>query len=203
MEHVHRPDASRADIRESARKRVSRRRSVARFAPHDSIQRRLVVPVHAPPPARARGRLRVWSHLEPEPALEKLAPQRVVRRQTPRATTDGGETRRVDASLEMSERRGREACQSVERKTRRVGAGVRACGARIGDGFPGPAPSRRVSRTLARLVVARPRTTCTRTLVMTSSGSQSMGQNSTGGNDSVWTNWGCTMMSLHGTCRVA
>jgi hypothetical protein len=38
---------------------------------------------------------------------------------------------------------------------------------------------------------------------MTSSGSQSMGQNSTGGNDSVWTNWGCTMMSLHCTCRVA
>ena len=114
MEHVHRPDASRADVCESKRrKRVSR---VARFALHDSIQRRLVVPVHAPPPARARGRRDVRRDLEPEPALEKLAPQRVVRRQTPRATTDGGETRRVDASL-RGEMRGREDVgQRVERK---------------------------------------------------------------------------------------
>jgi hypothetical protein len=202
VEHVHRPDASRADVCESKRrKRVSR---VARFAPHDSIQRRLVVPVHAPPPARARGRRDVRRDLEPEPALEKLAPQRVVRRQTPRATTDGGETRRVDASLRGEIRGRRSASRSASgTEVEKTRAGVSAFGARIRDGLPTPAPSRRVARTLARLVVARPRTTCTRTLVMTSSGSQSMGQNSTGGNDSVWTNWGCTMMSLHCTCRVA
>ena len=38
---------------------------------------------------------------------------------------------------------------------------------------------------------------------MTSSGSQSMGQNSRGGNARVLTNFGCTMISLQFTFRVA
>ena len=88
MEHVHRPDAPRAPKRVAAA--AESRRRIRRFAPHDSVQRRLVVPVHATPPARVRGRRAVRRDLEPEPAAEKLAPQRVVRYEPARAPARSG-----------------------------------------------------------------------------------------------------------------